>query len=66
VKISLNWLKDYVPLDASVEELARAITFLGFEVEGVAAAGAPALEQVVVGEVRTSRLRRSSVWREVR
>ena len=53
MKISLNWLKDYVPLDASVEELARAITFLGFEVEGVAAAGAPALEQVVVGEVRT-------------
>ena len=53
MKISLNWLKDYVPLDAPVEELARAITFLGFEVEAVASTGAPQLDRVVVGEVRT-------------
>src|ERR1019366_6528836 len=54
MKISLNWLKDYVkPLDASVEEISRAITFLGFEVEGVHHTGAPKLNQVVVGEVLT-------------
>ncbi len=51
VKISLNWLKDYVPLDASVDELSRAITFLGFEVEQVLRTGAPPLSSVVVGEV---------------
>ena len=51
MKISLNWLKDYVRLDASVDEICRAITFLGFEVEQVIRTGAPALTQVFVGEV---------------
>lgn len=51
MKISLNWIKDYVQLDASVEEISRAITFLGFEVEGVIRTGAPVLHAVVVGEV---------------
>jgi phenylalanyl-tRNA synthetase beta chain len=53
MKFSLNWLKDYVALDAPVADLTRAITFLGFEVEGVVTTGAPALEHVVVGEVLT-------------
>lgn len=51
MKISLNWLKDYVRLDASVDEICRAITFLGFEVEQVIRTGAPELKHVVVGEV---------------
>ena len=51
MKISLNWLQDYVKLDAPVEEICRAVTFLGFEVEQVIRTGAPRLEQVVVGEV---------------
>ena len=53
MKISLNWLKDYVALEASVEEICRAVTFLGFEVEQVIRSGAPKLDQVVVGEVLT-------------
>ena len=53
MKISLNWIRDYVALDAPVPEITRALTFLGFEVEQVAAAGAPPLENVVVGEVLT-------------
>jgi len=53
VKISLNWLRDYVQLDASIDEITRAITFLGFEVEGVVSTGAPKLDQVVVGEILT-------------
>ena len=54
MKISLNWLKDYVSLDGvSVDEISRAITLLGFEVEGVEHTGAPTLTQVVVGEVLT-------------
>ncbi|MEO6569396.1 MAG: phenylalanine--tRNA ligase subunit beta [Opitutaceae bacterium] len=51
MKISLNWLRDYVQLDASVDEICRAITFLGFEVEQVIRTGAPQLSNVVVGEV---------------
>ena len=53
MKVSLNWLKSYVPLDASVEDLVHAITFLGFEVEQVARTGVPPLPRVVVGEVLT-------------
>jgi phenylalanyl-tRNA synthetase beta chain len=51
MKISLNWIRDYVALDAAVPEITRAITFLGFEVEHVASTGAPRLEHVVVGQV---------------
>ena len=53
MKISLNWLKDYVALQAPVAEITHAITFLGFEVDRVVATGAPPLERVVVGEVLT-------------
>ena len=53
MKISLNWLKDYVRLDASVDEITRAITFLGLEVEQVISTGAPQLDNVFVGEVLT-------------
>jgi phenylalanyl-tRNA synthetase beta chain len=51
VKISLNWLRDYVQLTGSTDEICRAITFLGFEVEQVIHTGAPQLNNVVVGEV---------------
>jgi len=51
MKISLNWLRDYVALDASADEISRAITFLGFEVEQIIRTGAPKLSHVVVGEV---------------
>jgi len=54
VKISLNWLKQYVNLDGvSTDELQRAITFLGFEVEGVVSTALPPLTNVVVGEIKT-------------
>jgi phenylalanyl-tRNA synthetase beta chain len=53
VKISLNWLRDYVRLDASNDEISRAVTFLGFEVESVISTGAPQLDNVVVGEILT-------------
>ena len=51
MKISLNWLKDYVALTASVEDLSRALTLLGLEVEQITRTGAPPLKHVVVGEV---------------
>lgn len=54
MKISRNWLQTYVDLRAhSNEEIARAITFLGFEVENIVQSGAPRLESVFVGEVLT-------------
>src|SRR5687767_3611493 len=53
MKLSLNWLKDYVALDAPIDEITRAITFLGFEVEGVVSTGAAKLDHVVVGEILT-------------
>jgi len=53
VKVSLHWLKSYVPLDAPVDEIVHAITFLGFEVEQVLHLGLPPLKDVVVGEVLT-------------
>jgi phenylalanyl-tRNA synthetase beta chain len=53
VKISLSWLKQYVPLGASVDQITHAITFLGFEVEQVIHTGLPPLSHVVVGEVLT-------------
>jgi phenylalanyl-tRNA synthetase beta chain len=53
VKISRNWLRQYVRLYSTTEELQRAITFLGFEVEGVHNTGLPPLNHVVVGEIKT-------------
>ena len=54
MKISLNWLNQYVDLrGVSTDELKRAITFLGFEVEGVVSTALPPLQNVVVGEIKT-------------
>ncbi len=35
MKLSINWLKDFVDVDATKEELANKITFSGIEVEDV-------------------------------
>ncbi len=52
MKISYQWLKDYISLPAEVspEEIARKLTFAGLEVEGLTnlAAG---LDKVVVGQI---------------
>ena len=54
MKISRNWLQDYVDLTGlSDEQISEAITFLGFEVEGIESTGAPQLENVVVGEIQS-------------
>jgi phenylalanyl-tRNA synthetase beta chain len=53
VKISRNWLRQYVRIYASADELMGAITLLGFEVEGVTNTGLPPLDLVVVGEIKT-------------
>ena len=52
MRISLNWLADYVQLPPS-DELARRLTLAGLEIEGREALGA-GLDQVVVGQVLES------------
>ena len=49
MKISLNWLKDYVELP-SVDELCKRLTMAGLEVEGVESPGA-GLKGVVVAQI---------------
>lgn len=52
MKISRKWLARYVDLSAqSNEEIAYALTMVGFEVEGIQSTGLPPLEHVVVGEI---------------
>ena len=54
MKISYNWLKNYLELDPvthSPEVLADALPLLGFDVETIERVGPPQLENVVVGKV---------------
>jgi phenylalanyl-tRNA synthetase beta chain len=56
MKISYNWLKNYLDLDPikhSPEVLAEALPLLGFDVETLEEIGPPQLKNVVVGEVLT-------------
>ena len=52
MKITYNWLKEYVDFDWSVEQLAERVTMLGVEVEGIEESGG-AFEGIVVGKVVT-------------
>ena len=52
MKVTYNWLKQYVDFDWAVEELAERITMLGVEVEGMESSGGT-FEGIVVGEVIT-------------
>ncbi|MFP6900679.1 MAG: phenylalanine--tRNA ligase subunit beta, partial [Opitutales bacterium] len=51
MKVSIEWLSEYVDLDVSTEELVEVFPMLGMEVEGVEGGGPPPLDKVVVGEV---------------
>ncbi len=52
MKVTLNWLKQYVQFDWSAQELAERLTMLGIEVEGVETLGGE-FEGVVVAQVVT-------------
>ncbi|MBL9129200.1 MAG: phenylalanine--tRNA ligase subunit beta, partial [Verrucomicrobiales bacterium] len=52
MKITLNWLKQYVDFDWTPEQLTERLTMLGLEVEGVRVVGG-AFEGVVVAQVVT-------------
>src|SRR5882724_770442 len=52
MKVTLNWLKQYVDFDWSPDELAERLTMIGIEVEGVQKLGGE-FEGVVVAQVLT-------------
>src|SRR5689334_498340 len=52
MKVTLNWLKQYVDFDWSPEILSERLTMLGIEVEGVEKTGGE-FEGIVVGQVIT-------------
>ncbi|MBN4065918.1 phenylalanine--tRNA ligase subunit beta [Candidatus Amoebophilus asiaticus] len=53
MRISYSWLKEYIELDQSPEELAEILTNIGLEVEGIEQYGTVkgGLEGLLVGEV---------------
>jgi phenylalanyl-tRNA synthetase beta chain len=55
MKISLNWLKDYLKLDHSPERIAEILTDTGLEVEGLEKVESVkgGLNKVVIGEILT-------------
>jgi len=52
MKVTLNWLKQYVDFNGSPEELAERLTMLGLEVEGVHKLAGD-FEGIVVGQILT-------------
>src|SRR5437764_15191246 len=52
MKVTLNWLKQYVDFNGSPEELAERLTMLGLEVEGVQRL-AGEFDGVVVAQILT-------------
>ena len=52
MKITLNWLRQYIDFDYSPEQLAERLTMLGLEVEGVHKVSGE-FEGIVVGQVLT-------------
>src|SRR5688500_11855853 len=53
MKVTLNWLKQYVDFGWSADELAERLTMLGIEVEGIQKLGGE-FEGVVVAQVLAS------------
>lgn len=54
MKFTLDWLKEHLETTASVEEIGKALTMIGLEVEGIESQG-KALEKFVVAHVVEAR-----------
>ncbi len=54
MKVSLNWLNDYVDIQTDVKDLANLLTMAGLEVEGITSTG-EGFEKVVVAEIESIR-----------
>ncbi|HKP04021.1 MAG TPA: phenylalanine--tRNA ligase subunit beta [Chthoniobacterales bacterium] len=53
MKFSVNWLREFVELPASVDELAELLTMAGVEIEGIEKRGAN-FDKVVVAQIKAS------------
>lgn len=53
MKFSVNWLREFVELPASVDELAELLTLAGVEIEGIEKRGAN-FDNVVVAQITAS------------
>ena len=51
MKISYNWLKQYLDSDIQTESILDALPLLGFDIEETETLGPPQMEHVVVGQV---------------
>ena len=54
MKFSVNWLREFVELPASVDELTELLTLAGVEIEGIEKRGAN-FDNVVVAQITASR-----------
>jgi len=52
MKLSLRWLKEFLPLHQSVPEIVEALTFSGVEVEGVQQRGTD-FEKIIVAQIES-------------
>src|SRR5271165_2737541 len=52
MKLSLNWLKEFLPLDQPVAEIVEALIFSGVEVEGIQQHGAD-FDNVIVAQIES-------------
>jgi len=50
MKLSLNWLKDYIDIDMSIKELSHLLTMAGLEVEGIEPTG-QSLDDIIVAKI---------------
>jgi len=57
MKISLNWLKEYIDIDKSVENIAEILTDIGLEVEGIEYKQAikGGLDGLIIGQVKSAK-----------
>jgi phenylalanyl-tRNA synthetase beta chain len=54
MRAPLSWIRDFTPVEGSLEEIARTLSFLGLVVEGTEEIG-PALPGIVVAHVLATR-----------
>ncbi|MBI5149896.1 MAG: phenylalanine--tRNA ligase subunit beta [Candidatus Omnitrophica bacterium] len=65
MKISLNWLKDYVTVGVSAEKLAHKLTMAGFEVEKITTVDADTVFELEITPNRPDCLNMRGMAREV-
>src|SRR6478752_79114 len=52
MKLSISWLKEFLPLTQTVPEIVEALTFAGVEVEGIQHRGAD-FDKVIVAQIES-------------